>query len=341
MRYHTFTTLLVVLAFSAAAYGDELLLNNGDRLTGKIDRLLDGKLLFKSDLGGKVTVDIANIQTFKSDAPLKIHLKDGTVLNQKVASADPNHFAIEDDQTLTAQQVELAAIASINPPVKAPPKWTGSISAGFTATTGNTETEAGNISASLVRRTEKDRTSLNVDLAKGRQQIAPGVRQVTEDWWRAKGKYDYFISKKWYAYVDGRYEMDSIAQLDRRVLVGGGGGYQWIETEKTSLSTELGIASLYEKFKTVAASNTELSVQAGYNLSTKLAKSVNFLHDLTYYPSTDDFSDFYLTTTAEVRANFTSNMFANFKVIFNHDATPAPGLKNTDTKYIFGVGLNF
>jgi putative salt-induced outer membrane protein YdiY len=333
--------LLLLVVFSSVVHADELFLKNGDRLTGKIERLLEGKLVFKSGLAGEVTVDLANVQTFKSDAPLEIHLKDGTVLNQKVASADPNRFAIEDDQTLEAQEFDLAAITSINPPAKAPPKWTGSISAGFTGTTGNTQTEAGNIGVSLVRRTEKDRISVNADLAKGRQQIPGGARAVTEDWWRAKGKYDYFISKKMYAYVDGRYEMDNIAQLDRRVLVGGGGGYQWIETEKTNLSAEVGLASLYEKFKTVATSNSELSVQAGYNFNRKVTKSVNLLHDLTYYPSTDNFSDFYLTTTAEVRANFTKNMFTNFKVIFNYDATPAPTLQNTDTKYILGVGLNF
>jgi len=35
------------------------------------------------------------------------------------------------------------------------------------------------------------------------------------------------------------------------------------------------------------------------------------------------------------------NMFANFKVIFNYDTTPAIGQGSTDVKYLFGIGLTF
>jgi hypothetical protein len=34
-------------------------------------------------------------------------------------------------------------------------------------------------------------------------------------------------------------------------------------------------------------------------------------------------------------------MFANFKVIFDYDATPAEGAGNTDVKYMLGVGWSF
>jgi hypothetical protein len=34
-------------------------------------------------------------------------------------------------------------------------------------------------------------------------------------------------------------------------------------------------------------------------------------------------------------------MFANFKVIFNFDESPAPGRGTTDVKYLLGVGMNF
>jgi hypothetical protein len=70
-------------------------------------------------------------------------------------------------------------------------------------------------------------------------------------------------------------------------------------------------------------------------------KNTKFLHDLTYFPAFEDFSDFFLTSTAEVRTNLTKTMFANFKVIFNYDATPALDREKTDVKYLLGVGMNF
>jgi putative salt-induced outer membrane protein YdiY len=141
--------------------------------------------------------------------------------------------------------------------------------------------------------------------------------------------------------VNGRYERDAVADLDRRVVVGGGAGYQWIETDVTSFSTGFGLASLYENFDNQTDSNSELSLQAGYNFDRRLRGNLRFLHDLTYYPSLDKFSDYYLTSTAELRATLTKTMFANFKVIFNYDASPALDQGSTDVKYLLGVGINF
>jgi len=334
--------LLFLGVLGQAIYADEVFFKNGDRLSGKIEQLVDGKLVFKSDLAGTVTVDISNIQTLSSDVPLKVHLKDGTVLNQKLAKAEPNRFAIEDSETLKAQEFELAAISSINPPPKPEPKWTGNISAGFTSTHGNTETDNISASVNLSKRTEKDRTQLSADYARARQKDPDtGEKKTTEDWWRTKAKYDYFFTKKLYGYLDGRYEKDAIAELDRRVIVGSGGGYQWIESDDMNFSTEAGVASLYEKFDNQTDSKSEISVQAGYNFDKRLMKNVKFIHELTYYPSIEQFSDYFLTSTAEVRANFTETMFTNFKVIFDYDATPAVGKGATDVKYIWGIGYNF
>jgi len=342
MRSNVLVVAFFLMISACAVQADEVLLKNGDRLTGKIETLADGKLVFKSDVAGAVTIDVAKIQTFSTDSPIQVHLKDGTVFNLKALIAQPGHFAIESTETLQAQVFRLADIVSINPPAKPKPKWSGDISAGLTSTHGNTRTESISASANFRKRTEKDRTQLSADYARGRQEDPDtGEKMTTEDWWRTKAKYDYFLTKKLYGYLDGRYERDAIAELDRRVIVGAGGGYQWIESDDMSFSTELGAASLYEKFDTQDDSNSELSVQAGYRFDALLTKAVKFIHDLTYYPSTEKFSDYYLTSTAELRASFTERMFTNFKVIFGYDVTPAPGQGSTDVKYIWGVGLSF
>lgn len=341
MRYGILI-LLVCLVLAQSSLGDEILLKNGDRLTGKIDHLVDGKLVLKSDVAGEVTVDISNVQTFSSDAPIAVHLKDKTVLKQKVLSSESGMFSVEGTEALKAQVFDINDIESINPPVKPKPKWSGDISAGFTITSGNTETENFSASANFRKRTEKDRTQLSADYAKGRQKDPDtGEKETTEEWWRTKAKYDYFLTKKLYGYLDGRYESDAIAELDRRAIVGTGCGYQWIETDVMNFSFEIGIASLYEKFENQTDSNSEITAQVGYNFDYKLNQKLKFIHDLTYYPSVEDFSDYFLTSTSEIRAHLTEMMFANFKVIFGHDSTPAQGAHQTDTKYILGIGYSF
>ena len=78
----------VVAVWGSVASGDVVVLKNGDRVSGKIETLADGKLRVKSDLMGAVTVDLANVQTFSSDEPITLLFKDGTIVHQKVASAE-------------------------------------------------------------------------------------------------------------------------------------------------------------------------------------------------------------------------------------------------------------
>ncbi|MHC4691408.1 MAG: DUF481 domain-containing protein [Planctomycetota bacterium] len=342
MRGQILILLCCMVLFSQVVIADEIVFTNGDRISGKIDHAVDGKLVLTSDMAGKVTVELSKIQTFSTDEPITVHLEDGNILVQKIVSSKAGKFAVEGTETVKAQDFDVAAIASINPPPKPEPKWTGNVSAGFTSTNGNTKTETISASANLSKRTEKDRTTLGMDYARGEQEDPDtGEDKKTEDWWRMKAKYDYFFSKKFFGYLDGRYETDKIAELDRRVIVGGGAGYQWIESEKMNFSTEGGLASVYEKYEDQTGSDTKLSAQLGYNFDMKLAKNVKLMHDLTYYPSLEKFSDYYLTTTGEIRAHITGKMFVNFKAILNYDATPAIDAGSTDTKYLVGIGVSF
>jgi putative salt-induced outer membrane protein YdiY len=334
-----FLTISLCL-FASVCWADQVILKNGDTLTGTIEKLTDSKMVFKSELAGEVTIDLSGIRTLTSDKLLTIHLKDGTVLKCQVDAGQGEQFNIT-GSAVQAQSINTTDITAINPPPKPRPKWKGQVSAGLTSAHGNTKTESSSASFGAIKRTEVDRTTVSADYAKGTQDNAAGTTTI-EDWWRAKAKYDYFISPKWYGFVDGRYERDAVALLDRRMVLGGGAGWQWLETETTSWSFELGAASVYEQYNVVGGKkNAQLSMQTGYNLIHQLTKTVDFVHDLTYYPSLEDVSDYYLTTGAELRTRFTTRMFGNFKTLFNYDATPAPGKGSTDVKYIVGVGFDF
>ena len=344
MNRSMYLALLVVGLLIGAAGADEIFMANGDRVTGTVVKLTGGTLVVKTDFAGEMPIDITTVRTLGTEGAVEVHLKDGTILNQPIQAIDQDgRFAITTGPSLQAQTFAIADLVSINPPPKPKPKWTGSISAGVTITTGNTETETYNASVAAVRRSEKDRMRVAGDYAKGeRENPVTGDDETIEDWWRATAQYDYFFSKKFFGFVSGRYEKDGIALLDRRVVVGAGAGYQWIESDRTNFATSVGVASVYEKFENADDGDDQVSLQAGYTFDHQINKSVKFVHDLTYFPSFEDFGgDYYLTTTGELRASLTKSMYANFKVICNYDETPANGRENTDVKYIFGLGMSF
>lgn len=339
-----FFALGILLFFCSSAGADEIYFKNGDKLSGEIKSLTEGKLVINSSIAGDIKVDISDISTFSSDKPVEIHFKDGIIIKQQVNRSECGQIRVEKDTLIGPESYELEKVVSINPPGPKPPQWQGSAVVGITATHGNTHIDNRSASFNLQRRGKHNRATFSGDYGRSEQEgVDSGDMEVTEDWWRLKGKYDYFFSKKWYSYGSGRYEKDSIANLDRRLIVGAGGGYQWIESESMNFSAEAGLASLHESYKAQDESESELSLQLGYHFDRWLWEGgkLIFINDTTYFPALDDLSDYYLTTTAELRAGITSSIFANLKMIFDYDSTPASGADKTDVKYILGAGVNF
>jgi putative salt-induced outer membrane protein YdiY len=224
----------------------------------------------------------------------------------------------------------------------ADPNWDGQISVGWSSSRGNSQTDNWSASASAELRRQKDRIFGGADYARSSQKdTTTNQKTTTENWWRLMGQYDYFFQPKWFGFGNGRYETDKIALLDYRLLVGAGVGYQWVETDRTNVALEGGLAYKHETYETPSTGGDDATLLLGYKIDHQIVSTVQFLHDLTYYPVVDDFSDYFVTATAEFRGNFTKNMFSNFKVIYTRDATPAAGRKNSDIKYILGIGWNF
>lgn len=332
---------VMVLAVSMSALGGQIYLKNGDRLTGTITTMADDKITIEMAMAGTIEIPMENVQTISSDEPLELHLNDGTIVKQSVEKDSDGTIKITGSDVIDSQTLALADVATINPPKPEAPRWKGDLSAGLTYTSGNTSNESYAFSANLTKRGEKDRITFDGAAAKKKEKTTANEKVTTEDWWKVGGQYDYFLSEKSYVFGEGRYETDEIADLDRRIIVGGGLGYQWIEKETQNFSTELGVADVYEKYKTSSGGESKFSLRMGYHYDQQFNKTFSFIHDLTYYPSTEQFSDYFLTSSAEVRAKINGHLFTNFKVLFDYDATPATGKGSTDTKYMFGIGANF
>ena len=349
--------VMLVAGMSVVAAADVVVFKNGDKLTGKVIKMEGGKLTFQADVTGKVVLDLAHINTFSSDEPAEFHLQDGTILKSKVQTGEAGQVELEKTELIQAQIIPLSAVTAINPPVKPPVTWSGSVTVGLTSTHGNTFTESANVSGNVTRRTAQDRLkAYSTYLASRTRDDDTGEKETTEESFTLGGKYDYFLSKKWYAFLNADYKKDHVADLDYRVIAGGGLGYQWIEEDSLKFSTDAGVSELCEKYTKRKAiplalrpprweeeitKSDEFSLQLGYALEWLINDKFSFYHNMKYYPSFGDVSDYFLTTDAELRAAITQSMFGSLKAILDYDSTPGEDVGSTDTKYILGVGWKF
>jgi len=340
MRTGIVIAIGVVVAWSAAVSADEIVFKNGEKLVGKVESVIEGKLKVTSETAGTVTVDFATVRTFSTARPVVLHFRDGTVTRQKVNAADDGKIMTEGTELVPAHTFAVVDIIAVNPPIKVPPKWTGNVTAGYTITRGNSETDTANVDVDVSRRGEKDRINLKGAYLYGRQEDpSTGEDKTTQDKWFASTKYDYFLNEKMYTFVNGRIERNKIAKLDNRLSVGGGGGYQWIETDVMNIWTQAGLGWLYENYDDEDSSQSEVTAQLMYHVNRRLNEHVTVLHDLSFYPALEDFSSYFMTTQFELRASITRTVFASFKVVMDYDSTPARDADKTDLTYIFGIGI--
>lgn len=330
--------LLTSAVFRAGA--DEVRFKNGDKLTGTIVDVQADKLKIKSAVAGTITVDMKDVDTFSTDNPAEVHLKDGTVVNQPVVAAPGGNI-----QPATAPAgdpapapIPLSQIETVNPGYN---KWTGSLTIGGLLTRGNSDTENLNIAAEAVHRTKDDRFSLSGGYFFGRQADPDtGDKTTSVDNWFGAAKYDHFFSKKLYGYGLVKVEHDNIAELNLRVSPSVGVGYQWHESPVWNFSTEAGIGWVFEDYET-GDDDDHPAARLAYHYDRKINDKVAFIHNLEYLPSLEDLSDYNLNADAGVRATLTGNMFADFKFEWRYDATPAPAADHNDLRYVLGVGWTF
>jgi len=198
-------------------------------------------------------VDLVKVKTFSTDEPIVIKTGD-TTLSSKVTGGADGTVQVVPVAGGSPQVIALKDVAKINPP---PVKWTGSFVANAMITTGNSETENFGVSLNAVRRSEIDRITLAGAYYYGRQEDKDtGKKDTTIDNWFILGKYDYFLTKQLYLYGSTRVEQDNIADLDLRLTISAGPGYQWYETPTFNLSAEAGLGGCTSNSKTRAATTT-------------------------------------------------------------------------------------
>ena len=337
----TATLLASVLTLTSPAAADEVIFLNGDRLTGKIVSAAGGKLVLKTDAAGEITIDLAKVRTFSSDDPVRVRVGEKVQLDSKIA---PGPAAGEVQAQMTPatppQPLPIKDIVAINPP---PPEWKGSLALNGLFTSGNSETTQIGFTTRLGKRWEDDRLTLGADYTYGRQEDQKtGEESTTTDYGMAFAKYDHFFTKKLYVYGLVKLEHDGVADLEFRFSPSVGVGYQWFESPTFNFLTEAGIGWVYEKYEN-GKSNDFIAARLAYAVDwSPLPGRLKLYHTLEYLPSLEDFTeDYLLNIVAGLRATVYKGFFADFRVEWSHDNTPAPGRKKDDTRLIVGVGWEF
>ena len=322
---------LAVLALAALpAAAAEITLDNGDRITGTVVALADGKLQVDTEWGGTLEIDFSRIARLTTEAEIRVVLDDDSELAGTATVDDQGRTLLG-----SAGVLDLARVATINPPVVPPFRWSGGASFGLASTSGNTDTQSAHLDAKLVRETARHRLSAAAALNEAEND---GVESAAR---RYLGLgYDRLTEGPWYFTADAGFTDDSFQDLDLRTTFGIGVGHQFWSRDDSRLSTEIGVSYVDENFIT-APDDDYTAARWGLDLEHALRDGVTFFHGHDLLVSVEDTDDLLLNSRTGLRFGLFGKLVSTIQYGLAYDESPAPGREKDDTSLLVTFGYAF
>jgi hypothetical protein len=227
----------------ASLLADQVVLKNGDTITGAIVKKDGGKLTIKSEFLGEVSMPWSAVKSVKSDETLTVELPNNERLAGKVETSGDSLQVVTPAAT---RAVPLAQVGDIRNPAEQRtwerlqhPRllelWTGFFDTGLALARGNarTTTLTSNFNASRV--TRKDKLTVNFSQIYGSARV-DGVTATTASAIRGGWSYNRNVSDRLFLSTLNDYEHDRFLDLDFRFVAGLGMGVNAIKQPNTSLT---------------------------------------------------------------------------------------------------------
>ena len=333
--------LLVVALFAAGlprtADADTIMMKNGDRLTGKVERVRDGKLEIDTPYAGTVAVAADAIASVQTDEDVTIIKKDYSRLIGRVIGGGEG-LQVQTAPGAAVESVPAARVSALLPGRLSERDWriTGRVNVGVTDNGGNTDDRRLNGDAEVVARRDRGRWSLT---ARGNE--ATERHEDTEGNARAGLQYDRFTDERHYVYGNSTLQHDRFKDLRLLATVGGGVGLQVIERASTHLAVEGGLERVREDFFTGIDQRfwaTRLVLRFDHWLWPDV---VQLFHVDQSYIALSNIGNTFVRTQTGLRFPLQGGFVSSLQLNVDWDGDPSPGRKSVDRQLVFSLGYRW
>ncbi len=324
---------------------EQVVLTNGDRLTGAVVSMDGKKLTIKTAYAGDVAIDWKSVSQFTSDQPLVVTRADKQVVSGpvKVEGSDvvvttaqgPQKFAVADVSTMRSPVDQAAYEKSLNPSMME--GWAGGGSFGFALARGNSETTNLALGFDANRKTSKDAWVLNMASI---YSTDAKLGATTANSFQGMIRYDRNLTKRLFAYGAFAGGYDQLQDLNYRLMPGGGLGFHAIATPRTTLDLLGGLGYTRESYSTGLVRNL-FTLTLGDEFAYKVFKNSVITQNLYYLPSLNDTSNYRVNFNFGFATKLNGWMTANMNFNDRYNSQPVAGNKQNDVLFTTGLGFTF
>lgn len=339
---------LAVIVFSCLPiFADQIVLKNGDRLSGTIIQS-DGKFLnIETEFAGEVTVQWDAVDQVTSTQSLHLELKDGKKVSGAVSTSAGQLVVLTPSEKVTYPKASVATIRndaeqavyekSLHPGLMM--GWAGGVNVGFALTRGNSQTKNLAIAFSAARKTSNDRIGLYTNSIYATNDAPGAVPNTTANALRGGIRYDRDITPRVFGFGSGDFETDDLQSLNLRSVLGGGLGFHMIDSKATTLDLLAGLTYTHESY--FLFSRSFPAAIFGEELSHKWGANTILIQRLNFYPNLDDRGEY--RATFDFGTVTKLNKWLGWQNSFGdiYITNPPAGKKQNDILFTTGLNVSF
>jgi putative salt-induced outer membrane protein YdiY len=324
--------LAVLFCTGLNAQADQVVMKNGDIITGTVNRVADGKVWIQPTYADEFGVAIGEVAKLDAAMVFDVELPEREkVSGQFVLSADGQQQLVVDG---AARPVALADVAQAVAPE---PYYTRTSHAEVNATinSGNTDSQNSLIYADTRIKLGEHRHYADISF---RRDETDDVKTKEQDLFNYN--YNWLFNEPWFMGASFTYERDPIKELDHRYTAGllfgrdifnDAGrflsinmGAGWSDEELAGVSDSGGVG-LWKLFYTQDLVEGKIAAYHDHNITYQFYGNNNMIFKSNTGLRYDIFKDIYLTTSLR----------------YDYETEPAPGASKDDLTFAIGLGAAF
>ena len=336
-------TAAAALCVTALAHADSVVVRNGDLLSGTVRHMSSGSLTIESSYAGTVTLPWGEVATLTTDKPVILILKQAEAPERGVLEqSDSGSFLLQpQDASMPPQKIELSSVLFLNPT----PSESGSgVEYKRHLNLAGSRTQGNSIGASAAFEGELDARAKTYRYAlRGTaNQTRIGGETVSSNW-LLSGHHDRFVlDQKHFQYVRASAQRDRFRDIRLRAALGGGYGWQLIDSELTELSLRGGLDLVAVEHYGASGRDRYPALGWGIQFSHWLWQHrLKLFFDQDGYWGLGGSAEVTVRTRGGLRVPIAQGLVATAQLDVDWDRHPAPGVKPTDSTLMLGVGYEW
>jgi len=335
MRVHV-SCLAAVLVMAACRplFADVVVMQNGDRITGEVNRIWGNDLSVEPDYADEFVLELDQVSYIESERDFELTLEDGREVSARFggAGAGGSQTVTYDGQTREVPLVTLNQVAEDDGGAL---DWESHIDWNSTLTTGNTDSTIARVAADSTIEIGDHRHIATLLIA---DEETADIK--TKDQTFLTYNYNWLFSEKWFLGGGASYETDPIKLLDDRTIIGVGLGRDIWNFHDRTMNFEFGLGTLDEALAGVTESSTIAYWRYRFSYDfAGLDLEAYHNHQVTSYLSGRD--NLFAKSSTGVRYEIGDLFYLTMSLNVDYERDPPPGVDAEDKTWVVGAGFEF